>query len=193
MATTILSGTAMAQGATNGLVIGGQIGYAKFVPWSKIYGHLNNGGAYLGGILGYNFALNKKLSIGLETGINYGNRMSKGFPAGVEVHTNLLNIPIMAVINYYPTGNGFNIFIKNGVAYNRQEEISSDTSQISSVTTSQWRYIAAAGIGYQIQNFNVFTQYTYLFAKKWNDASSSDTNTNAMNAWTAGITYTIPM
>ena len=203
----LLSSVAMAQGsgAQTGLVVGGQLGYAKFVPYSKlpvsspgVSGDLSNGGAYGGVLVGYDFALSPMLSVGIETGLNYGYKIANGTvtgpgPTDVDTDISTLDIPIMATVKLFPTENGFNIFAKGGFDYSKQKLTGSAGSVDVSSTDSKWRPVAAAGVGYQINALNIFAQYTYVFGTKWNDPDGSDGDTLAMNAITAGVTYTIPM
>ena len=214
--TALLSGVAMAQGATTGLVTGLQAGYAKFVPNSGIpvgisstsVGTAKNGGLYFGGILGYDYAINSMVSVGVETGLNYGHNIADGSDAGsglgsssYSLSTSTLDIPVMATVKFYvPHTGGLNVFAKGGYAYNRQKTTGSVTASIPAPTTvslnstnTQWNPIAVGGVGYQIDSFNVFTQYTYIFGTKTNSTSGSAGDTAAMNALTAGVTYTIPM
>ena len=169
-------------------------------------GTAKNGGLYFGGILGYDYAINSMVSVGVETGLNYGHDIANGSetlnvlpnPIKANINTSTIDIPIMATVKFYiPHTGGLNVFAKGGYAYNRQKTTGSEstlgvTTSINS-TNTQWNPIAVGGVGYQIDSFNVFTQYTYIFGTKTNSTSGSAGDTAAMNALTAGVTYTIPM
>jgi len=195
----LLSGVAMAQGsgAQTGLVIGGQLGYAQFEPQTIKYDgyDANNGGTYGGAIIGYDHALSPMLSIGIESGLNYGHQImnTSRDQWRQEVDTSTLDIPVMGTVKFFPTEDGFNVFAKFGVNYSIQTTTDSIIwPETNSDTKRKWVPIAAACVGYQINAFNIFAQYTYVFGKKWSDPYVED-ETVTMYALTAGVTYTIPM
>jgi len=188
----LASGSAFAAGAQTGVVIGGSVGYTVPTGYLKDIGGSgadNTNGNIAGGLqIGYDFALNKMLSVGAELGGQYAYELSKVESGGATGKYSNLSIPLFLTGKFYmPWVNGLNVFGKAGYAYNRLNA-SVDTG-ISGLTVSEntnlWRPVVAGGVGYQIQQFNIFAQYQYNWLKY------QGTN-GGYNTLSLGLTYTIP-
>ena len=200
MACTVLlikTSTANVDFAQSGIVLGVNAGYAKFVPFSKINGDINNGGIYGGGLLGYDYALNPHFSLGIETGINYGKNIANFSSPTEKMNIDTLNVPILATFKFYiPQANGLNIFTKHGVSFVYQmRDISYPNRpyQTDSENTLKFNiFLSVIGVGWKINNFNIFTQYEYFYGTNWNKVDKS-LKILTLNTLTAGVTYTIPI
>lgn len=193
----ILSASTLYANAESGITLGIQGGYAKFIPFSKINGDINNGGIYGGGQLGYDYAFNPYFSLGLETGINYGKNIAKFSSSTERINIDVLNVPILATFKFYiPQTNGLNIFTKHGIAFvyqTRDISYPHRPYQTDSENTMKFNIFASTvGIGWKIKNFNIFTQYEYFYGTNWNKLDKS-IKILTLNALTLGVSYTIPV
>ena len=144
-----------------------------------------------GGIIGYDFGLNRIMSCGLETGFNYGYKINN---LSGDLHTNIMTIPLMATLKIYiPNLNGINFFVKGGAAVSYQQI--TDEKYNENKKKLDYKPIAKIGVGWQLQNFNIFMQYSYIFGKNWNslDNKNDDTPIISFNSLTLGFTYNLPV
>ncbi len=158
------------------------------------------GGFLLGGTLGYDFALSNQFAVGIETGINNGFNLyklsiSNNIGDSVDFKMSDLSVPILLKAIYVMPF-GLNIFVKGGMAYHKYK-LSVDTAGAGnpgnfSDSYSKWAPEAAVGLGYMINNFNVFAQYSHTFGKKLDD-NGLNKDAISTNAITAGVSYTLPM
>jgi hypothetical protein len=181
----------------NSILIGVHAGYSKFIPSSKIReDKIDNGGGYGGLIIGYDFLINPLLSIGVETGLNYGHNIAHYKKSPLEGDIKHFNTPILSTIKFYiPNNSGLNTFVKIGGTYSKQIAILKDNQrEIENKSIKKFIPTAVIGFGWSVDGFNIFAQYTYLFGKQWNKDTSKISEINlALNALTFGITYNIPI
>ena len=142
-----------------------------------------NGNVAFGGIIGYDYALMRNLSLGFETGINYSPEIAKtnvtsynGPPIALiqSSKMNNLNIPMLLTVKYYL--GSFVINAKAGYSYIRQEWEQNNIDEHGAGTiwydrtgttrTSNWKPMLALGIGYEIiDNLSITAQYATIFGK----------------------------
>ena len=183
--------------ATTGVVFGAQAGFAAgFNPpdLNGASGSTTNAGFNFGGFVGYDVAVSKMFAVGAEVGINYTPDMYKINIDGLgNADLSLLNIPIMATAKFY-TPIGLNVFAKGGLNF-QNADVSGSCSLGSICSGSQsnnnWTGVLAGGIGYKIQQLNIFAQYMYVFG---NDLDNySDSKAVAQGILTGGVSFTLPM
>jgi len=174
---------------------------------------ITNGNVNFGGLVGYDFAITEMFSLGVEVDINYTPDMVKNsisgggsipggsFNISADNNTSSLNIPLM-LTGKMVLPSGMNLFVKGGIDYQRISSSNSCSASIDFITVpcdlssdestySNWNGVLAAGVGYQIQSFNVFAQYMYVFGQK---ISNYETNkTLAQGIITGGVSYSLPM
>lgn len=189
-----IGGVGMAQAdskAQTGLVYTVQGGYSLgFSPASEVDDH---GNFTYGGSVGYDFALADFLAIGPEVGINYTSDIAKYSNATGSQEISLMNVPIMARAKFIIPDYGFNVFIKGGINYQRINTDGSATGiGMPSGDENNWNGVAAAGLGYQIDTFNVFAQYMVIFGQDLKTSLDSG-DTIGQNIITGGVSYTLPM
>ncbi|WP_192484452.1 MULTISPECIES: outer membrane beta-barrel protein [Cysteiniphilum] len=178
--------------ARSGLVVGGQIGYAKpNVQWNSINSSdIKKGNLLFGAHIGFDVALSNYLSFGPEVGVFYSNNLSKISSSGDTDKVSNLIVPVLADIKLY-TPIGINFFAKMGVSY-VNPSASKTGSSYSINWKSSWNFTAAAGVGYQIGPVNIFAQYMHIFGK---DGVSVDGKKGTgyaakIDAITLGLAYT---
>ena len=212
-----ISGVSLASAKT-GLAIGVSAGFQNYITNlqpSNVNTRIKpNGNFNVNGILGYDYALNNNLSIGLETGVGYTNAIAGGEqgpvnkPEDIESwNENQLQVPVLATVKYYlpVLDNNISVFGKFGYSYVRQQAKSNGTPAmgelVSAANYTKWLPTLAAGLGYNIYNFNVFTEYTYVMGSTpssnnsipsniENGGERSDHTVFSSGAVTVGVTYT---
>ncbi|MBK2126317.1 outer membrane beta-barrel protein [Fangia hongkongensis] len=212
VASTLIAGSAFAAGAQTGLVLGGNLGYGyaqngtiKNGPAGPLGGAFDksNGGLAGGVFIGYDYAISKMISVGVEADLQYAHNLANGKVAlpgnsSASYRTNGLAVPVFFTTKFYVPGvNGLNVFGKFGYAYNRITTSSSVSipnlpaqwgggDHKVTETTNLWRPVIAGGIGYQIDKVNLFAQYQYNFLR-------SGGNNSGYSTFTGGVSYTLPM
>ncbi|MBK2125360.1 outer membrane beta-barrel protein [Fangia hongkongensis] len=209
VASTLIAGSAFAAGAQTGLVLGGNLGYGYAQNGTiknglEGSGNQSNGGLAGGVFVGYDYAISKMISVGVEADLQYAHNVAGGsgkydyFVAdgASSYRTNVFSLPLFLTAKFYVPGvNGLNVFGKFGYAYNRVTTVSSATDNLIgfnvndsklSQTTNLWRPVMAGGIGYQIDNVNIFAQYQYNFLRNGG-------NNSGYSTFTGGVSYTLPM
>ncbi|WP_235826905.1 outer membrane protein [Facilibium subflavum] len=189
---TLASGSAFAAGAQTGVVIGGDIGYTMPSGYLKDIDPDstadNKNGNIAGGIfIGYDMALSQMLSVGLELDGQYAYNLAKTTDSGITVKVSNLSIPLFLTGKFYiPNTGGLNLFGKAGYAYNRLN-VSADAGSNASLSdnTNLWRPVVAGGVGYQLQQFNIFAQYQY----NWLPYQGQNGGYSTLSL---GLSYTIP-
>ncbi|WP_440994012.1 outer membrane protein [Cysteiniphilum litorale] len=176
--------------AQTGFVVGMDIGADIPAGHSENeYGDDYKRAAYnLGIILGYDYAINNKISLGVEAVPNTGGLNASS--AGIGY------LPIMLTTKFYPFKNGFNMFAKVGVAYlygsgTFLEAAAKDISR-------SWQPTFAIGTGYQYKRINFYVQYQYtqmnIAYKGSNFLSPEDyykeSYNGALNSILVGVAYT---
>ena len=120
-------------------------------------------------------------SVGIELGGQYLNKVSSG-DGGLK--TDVWSAPLFATAKFYiPHSAGLNVFGKAGYAYNR---VTTKADGQSDSKETLWRPVAAAGLGYHLQQFNIFAQYQY----NWLPYQGENGGVSTISA---GVTYTLPM
>ncbi|WP_395947732.1 outer membrane protein [Caedibacter taeniospiralis] len=208
-ATALISGSAFAAGAQTGLVLGGNLGLATPTGVWKSDNAVNainnlpistsvsqDTGNVAGGLfVGYDYALNRMLSVGIELGGQYAYETTKisATITGVsgDYKASIITIPLFLTGKFYiPHTGGLNIFAKAGYAYNRiNEKYSGNLATAvgaSDTHMNLWRPVVAGGIGYQLQQFNIFAQYQY----NWLPYQGEN---GGLGTISAGVSYTLPM
>ncbi len=206
VASTLIAGSAFAAGAQTGLVLGGNLGYGYAQNGTiknglEGSGSKSNGGLAGGVFVGYDYAISKMISVGVEADLQYAHNVAGGsgqysLPVVGTVNassyrTNVFALPVFLTAKFYVPGvNGLNVFGKFGYAYNRVTTLSSTDilgyGDKVSTTTNLWRPVMAGGIGYQIDKVNVFAQYQYNFLRNGG-------NNSGYSTFTGGVSYTLPM
>ncbi|WP_440615983.1 outer membrane protein [Cysteiniphilum sp. 6C5] len=207
-AAALISGSAFAAGAQTGLVVGGNLGLAT--PTGKLklddqYNAAKNLGAtsasqdtgnIAGGLfIGYDYALSPMLTVGVELGGQYAYEVSKlsatvsGLSGDGKV--SVVTVPLFLTSKFYiPHTGGLNVFAKAGYAYNRVNETYNGdlatAAGLSDMHINLWRPVVAGGIGYQLQQFNIFAQYQY----NWLPYKGENSGLGTLSA---GVAYTLPM
>jgi hypothetical protein len=193
----LLSGFSYA-GAKTGIVIGGQVGFSELQ--NKLQapsgGTVQNGNVSFGGVVGYDYALMKNFSVGLESGMNYNDQIATiNFSNGSGANLNNYDVPILLNAKYY-FGN-FSIFAKAGYAYKHQK-VKETGSLNDTFTLKKWIPVIGGGVGYDImKNLTLYAQYTSEYGKNINDNSNwnavSNSQVFASYSIMAGATYTFGM
>ncbi|MBK2125232.1 outer membrane beta-barrel protein [Fangia hongkongensis] len=192
IATALASGSAFAAGAQTGVVLGGNIGYGYATNgWTKDDADLSgskNGNLAGGLFIGYDFALNKMLSVGVELGGQYAYQLVKESDGD---KLNAWSVPLFATAKFYiPHAMGLNIFGKFGYAYNRLTTsgnyVATGLSGNDIDGKNLWRPVAAGGLGFQVQQFNIFAQYQYNWLPVYGKNGGYGTISG-------GVSYTLPM
>lgn len=208
-AAALISGSAFAAGAQTGLVMGANLGLATptgYMKGDNIVNAINSlpistsvsqdTGNIAGGLfIGYDYALNPMVSLGVELGGQYAYEVSKvsATVAGLsgDGKVSVISIPLFLTGKFYiPHTGGLNVFAKAGYAYNRvNEKYSGDLATAvgaSDAHSNLWRPVVAGGIGYQLQEFNIFAQYQY----NWLPITGQN---GGLGTISAGVSYTLPM
>lgn len=207
--------------AVSGPVFGLQAGYSEATgstPSRTYYeggvsrgGSINyNGNVNFGGFIGYDFAVTDYLTIGPEIGINYTpniytNDMNLDTGSESGVRYNSLNVPIM-LTGKFITPIGINAFLKGGINFQNLNAhnvtCGAGIPCASAQSQNAWTGVIAAGLGYQIDNFNIFAQYMYIFGDNasslFGGANNQFTTTMPGKALsqsiiTGGVSYTFPV
>ncbi|MDA7742292.1 porin family protein [Francisellaceae bacterium] len=176
--------------AVTGITFGGQVGVGAFIGPNTIFGSaagMKNGGLVLRGSVGYNHALNKRWSVGVETGISNGFDLIKMGPIGISD----FSVPLLATLSY-TLPSGWNFFTKAGIGFHKYTLSAGGQSESGGKI-----HIApeiAMGVGYQIGKLNIYGQYTQTIAK-FLGAGNGNLGSSAIatSSITAGVTYTLPM
>jgi opacity protein-like surface antigen len=194
-AAALISGSAFAAGAQTGMVMGGNLGYAMpsgdFKDIGGSTGTDNKNGNIAGGLFaGFDYALDPMYSLGIEWGVQYASKFAKTTLSGAEISTNLLSVPLFLTGKFYIPGiDGLNVFGKAGYAYN---QITGKSSGISTNTEdNHFDPVVAAGVGYKINQVNIFAQYQYNWLKV--DQATSSSLKGGLSAISVGLSYTLPM
>lgn len=186
-----LSGQSYAD-AKSGVVLGGQIGYAKAnADLNNWQADANSGNLFYGATLGFDLAVMDSLALGVESGVFYGRSLSKyDQTGGGDYKVSNLIVPVLGKIMFV-TPIGINLFAKGGISYvNPSAQKSGSTVSID--WKSSWNFTAAGGVGYQLGPINIFAQYMHIFGK--NDVSVNGTQGTGyqakIDAVTAGVDFT---
>ena len=187
IAAAFAGSTAFADGAQTGLVVGANLGYAYAVNgWIKDAADLpgfKTGNMAGGAFVGYDAALNQMFSVGLELDAQYAYKLVSA--SGIKL--NAWSVPLFLTGKFYiPQTDGLNIFGKAGYAYNRLTVSTSYAGVTLSDDENLWRPVAAAGVGYQIQQFNIFAQYQY----NWVPLQGENGGYGTLSG---GVSYMLPM
>ncbi len=182
--------------AITGVTFGGGLGYSYFTGGgvTKVNDPkgmpFNNGNISASGSVGYDYALTSSFSLGVEVGIQYANNTIRGLREASGNDVGMLSIPVFAVAKYYiPHALGMNIFAKAGYAYNDikgastshyEDNPSGDTQDLNI-----WRPVLAGGVGYQLNQFNIFSEYQY----NWLPYSGKSFGVSSISV---GLSYTLP-
>lgn len=191
-AATLISGAAFAAGAQTGLVLGGSVGYTMPTGGAKDLGGAgwdNKNGNIAGSLLiGYDYALSPLFSVGVELDGQYAYEISKSSLAGNKYKLSNVSVPLFLTGKFFiPEAMGLNVFGKAGYAYNRlsgKVEVSGGSS--TTTNTNLWRPVVAGGVGFQLQQFNIFAEYQYNWLPR------AGLNAGYATA-SLGLTYTLPM
>lgn len=210
-AAALISGSAFAAGAQTGMVMGGNIGMAMPTgAWNLDDGYnaakadptvtsaSQDTGNVAGGLfVGYDYASSPMFTAGVELGAQYAYEPTKLKATVLGAQTfeakikGILSIPLFLTGKFYiPHTGGLNVFAKAGYAFNRLE-IEGNTSGVlgSNSATDNinlWRPVVAGGIGYQLQQFNIFAQYQY----NWLPYQGEN---GGLGTVSVGLAYTLPM
>ncbi|GGG00303.1 MULTISPECIES: outer membrane beta-barrel protein [Cysteiniphilum] len=192
-AAALISGSAFAAGAQTGLVLGGSVGYTMPTGYLKDIGTGtgvdNKNGNIAGSLLvGYDYALSPLFSVGVELDGQYAYEISKSSLAGNSIKLSNVSVPLFLTGKFFiPEAMGLNVFGKAGYAYNRlSSKVEVSGSSSTTTNTNLWRPVVAGGIGFQVQQFNIFAEYQY------NWLPYQGTNGGYGTA-SLGLTYTLPM
>lgn len=210
-ATIALLSAGVAQANTNiarsGMTFSANVGYS--IPTGDFKanqsdvpdGSVSNNNVSFGGAIGYDYAISEMFTVGAEVGIQYMPDFAKESEDGGSITQSNLSVPILAVGKFYvPNVDGLNLFAKAGIAYNHWKASGSGsievvdpdpaTIAIPSASDNNWNAVVAAGVGYDINNFNIFAQYTY----NWLRVSAFDeTAKGGINTIAIGVGYKLPM
>lgn len=188
-AASLISVSAFAAGAQTGLVLGGSVGYT--MPTGNIKdlagtGFNNKNGNIAGSLLiGYDYALSPLFSVGIELDGQYAYQLSKSSLGANSVKLSNVSVPLFLTGKFFiPKAMGLNIFGKAGYAYNRLLYKTEGT--LSANDTTLWRPVVAGGIGFQVQQFNIFAEYQY----NWLPYQGLNAGYGTASL---GLTYTLPM
>ena len=207
-----ISGVSFASAKT-GLVTGVSAGFQNYTtnlqPSNVNTRIKSNGNFNVNGILGYDYALNNNLSVGFEiSNIAGGEQGPVNKPEDIESwNENQLQVPVLATVKYYlpVVDNNISVFGKFGYSYVRQQAKSNGTPAMgelaSTANYTKWLPTLSAGLGYNIYNFNVFAEYTYVMGSTpssnnsipsniENGGERSDHTVFSSGAVTVGVTYT---
>ncbi|WP_151192810.1 outer membrane protein [Cysteiniphilum sp. JM-1] len=206
-AAALISGSAFAAGAQTGLVMGANLGLATptgNLKGDDLYNSAKNNpfvtsasqdtGNIAGGLfIGYDYALNPMLAVGIELGGQYAYEVTKikvsdASGNSLSLKASVISVPLFLTGKFYiPHTGGLNVFAKAGYAYNRIN-VTLDTTGLPSQDDHQtlWRPVIAGGIGYQLQQFNIFAQYQY----NWLPYNGQNSGLGTLSA---GVAYTLPM
>ncbi|MCF6767894.1 porin family protein [Thiotrichales bacterium 19S11-10] len=183
----------------SGFYIGAQLGGATLSSSSSAFNSTSassiskdNGNLYTGFTVGFNYALNDKFALGVESGYNYGHNLNKLSIPGKSAEINISTIPLFFTGSLmFPTG--FNLFAKLGGAYVHESNSGFDNSTLTvsngNGTANAFQPAFGLGAGYFINNLNIKLEYNHIFGSS---KPTSDSNTFAINAITLGVTYTFP-
>lgn len=179
IAASLASTSVMANEATTGVVVGLYGGYAKPLNgWMKNAGSGGETGNFAGGgLLGFDFALNPMFSVGVEADAQYFYKIAKNGSQKLNIYTGILFLTGKV---YIPETGGLNLFAKAGYALNK---LNGDTG---SYPKTLYRPSAAGGIGYQIDNINIFGEFQYNWMKLYGKGSG-------YGAAFVGASYTFPV
>lgn len=182
--------TAFAAPAQTGVVVGVNGGWAG-VNHPSLPGYTSTNRNYtLGGTLGYNYAVNNNVSAGVEANYSDFGKTDYSSSAGSGSFKN--SALQLLLSGTYLMDNGYNTFIKVGAA-NQQTSLSASNSETG---VTSWLPAAAAGLGYTVmKNLDIYGQYEHTFGDNWNNANvaSSPAKAAALNVFSVGVNYTLPM
>ncbi|MCF6767564.1 porin family protein [Thiotrichales bacterium 19S11-10] len=193
-----LAGTATAanhQSDKFDLVVGGKLGYGYLNADNIPGASKKDGGVYTGAFVGVDYYIMPELTIGAETGLDYGNDLLKyDFPSVADATIDdTYVIPILATIKYFMPY-GINVYAKAGLAYVNQKSSVSITDDFgggsSDTTHSSFNGMFGGGIGYKLDNWNFFVEYMYVMGDK---SPEDDGKTFPISSITGGVSYTFPM
>ena len=183
------------------IVVGAQVGFSELQNKLKAQTTtqtVKNGNVTFGGIVGYDYALMKNFSLGLESGMNYNDQIAtmNDSSNGSGGNLNNYDVPILLNAKYY-FGN-FSIFAKAGYAYKHQKFKETGTLN-QTFTMKKWVPVIGGGLGYDVmKNLSLYAQYTSEFGKNINDSNNYDSNNAPTQVFAsysvvAGVTYTFGM
>lgn len=166
------------------LIIGGNVGYT--MPTGNLKGKddsivdmgvrinekAKNGNIAGGVFLGYEFIVNDMFNVGTELHAQYAHDVTKMeySAAGMDnqnFSVAFISIPLFITSKFYiPHAYGVNLFTKAGYAFNRAFlKTKGDGVEYKfrneEKAENLWRPVVAAGIGYQIDKYNVAVTYQY--------------------------------
>jgi outer membrane protein W len=202
-AAALISGSAFAAGAQTGMVMGANLGLAtptgalKGDNWINQFQGVSsttqdNGNIAGGLFIGYDYALSPMMAVGVELGGQYAYEVTKlkasDATGSASLKASVISVPLFLTGKFYiPHTGGLNIFAKAGYAYNRINETLEATGAASKDShETLWRPVVAGGIGYQLQQFNIFAQYQY----NWLPYKGQNSGLGTISA---GVAYTLPM
>lgn len=205
MATAVLASSvayANSNIATSGMTFSANVGYAT--PSGDLKAEkddgvsASNGNVSFGGAIGYDFAISQMFTLGAEVGVQYTPDFAKESEDGASLKESVLSVPILAVAKFYvPNVDGLNLFAKAGIAYNHWKAKGSGSIDdieglipVPSASNNNWNGVVAAGVGYDINNFNIFAQYTYNWLKV---SAFDETAKGGINTFALGVGYKLPM
>ncbi|MCF6807719.1 porin family protein [Thiotrichales bacterium 19S9-12] len=191
-----LAGTATADNHQSNkldLVVGGKLGYGYLSAKDYTGVDKKDGGVYTGAFVGVDYYIMPNLTIGGETGLDYGSDLLKYDTTGIDVEVNdTYVVPLLATIKYFMPY-GINVYGKAGIAYVNQK-LSAHLGNVGSgstdTTLSRWNGMLGGGIGYKLDSWNFFVEYMYVMGDKDPQTKSS---TFPINTITGGVSYTFPM
>ena len=152
-------------------------------------------------VIGYDLALNQRISVGLESGFGYGYDLTSLKADGLD--KSMLNqwyIPLL-VVGKYTFTNGVNVFIKGGTTYVHQQITNMAAYFAPNIDNSSTDFLPTivVGAGYKFQNgINIGGQFSYLFGSTAKIRASgslynNDVKVAASASLSAYISYTLPM
>ncbi|MBK2124490.1 outer membrane protein [Fangia hongkongensis] len=202
-----LGNCAFASGAQSGITFGVNTGIAIPSGWLKgddLYNSYDQDPSIIsasqkknnitGGLsLGYDYAINNAISVGVEIATQYAYNITevKGSSATDSMKNTLsvLSVPMFLTGKFFiPNTGGLNLFAKAGYAYNRVKDKSEYSTPFGDTNTSSyqnlWRPVVAGGVGYKLGSFNIFTQYQYNWLPLLGQSGG-------VSSITFGATYTL--
>ena len=178
------------------LIFGGQLGYGV-LSTENIAGFSRKDGNLYGGIfIGLDYHLIKKMSVGIEYGNNYGYDLLE-FDSNCCSNTvkmkHTVTVPLLLTLKYW-TSFGLNFFAKGGAAYVHQaDDASGPDDGTVNLSKDALKTALAGGIGYQIDRWNFFIQYMYIFGDENAVVEYNKSSSLPVQSITGGVSYMLPL
>ncbi len=179
--------------AQSGLTLGVEGGYGQITGslWDQSSLDKKSGGA-IGSIdLGGQYAVNSWLALGIQTNLMYGHKLLSYGSDDIDYKaTFALPIQLTAQV-VLPVG--MNLLAGVGMAYIVQRVTYGSGANQDDELGKKWNPVASIGIGYQVTSrFNFFAKYQYVWGKKDKAVfpQAGQNNTNPIQAFTLGVSYT---